>query len=601
MSDGGAAGPTSETAERRVGTLVSLNVGLPQDVAWHGRTVHTGVWKRPVEGPRTVRRLNIDGDGQGDLAGHGGEQRAVMVYQLDSYRHWQDHLGRDDLEHGQFGENFTVEGLPDDEVCIGDRYRIGSAVFEVTQPRVTCYRVGIRMAEPRIPALLVSHHRPGFYLRVLREGEVAAGEDIVQIAAGPEGMTVAQVDALLYLPGHPRRLLVRALQVPALSPGWRASFQAMLEQADQPGAGNAGLTTAVPPPAWPGFRPLTVTAIRAESRTVLSLTFAAPDGARLPAALPGQFLTLRLPTDPSGPPVLRSYSLSGSPDEPQYRVSVKLEPGGVGSAYVHGTVRPGDVLDVAAPRGAFTLRPGPSPVLLVSAGVGATPVMAMLHALVAAESEREVWWLHGARSGADHAFAAESAALLAALPNAHRHICYSRPDPADRAGRDYDTAGRLSSSVLVDLDLPRDADAYLCGPAGFLAEISAALVAHGTEPSRIHTEIFGAGPAQTPGIAAVDARRPHPPAGPPGDGPAVAFARSGLTVPWDPGHGTLLEFAEACDVPTRWSCRTGVCHSCESGLLSGEVTYAPDPVEPPAEGSVLICCARPAGPVALDL
>ena len=147
-------------------TLISLNVGMPRDVSWQGRTVHTGIWKAPVSGPRLVRRLNIDGDGQGDLAGHGGEQRAVLVYQVDSYRYWRDHLGRDDLEFGQFGENFTVDGLSDADVCIGDRYRIGDAEFEVSQPRVTCYRVGLRLGEPAMPALLVAHHRPGFYLRV---------------------------------------------------------------------------------------------------------------------------------------------------------------------------------------------------------------------------------------------------------------------------------------------------------------------------------------------------------------------------------------------------------------------------------------------------
>ena len=116
-----------------------------------------------------VRRLNIDGDGQGDLAGHGGEQRAALVYQLESYRHWERELGRPEFAFGQFGENFTVDGLSDREVCIGDRYRIGEALFEVSQPRVTCYRVGLRMDEPRMAALLVSHGRPGFYLRVLEE------------------------------------------------------------------------------------------------------------------------------------------------------------------------------------------------------------------------------------------------------------------------------------------------------------------------------------------------------------------------------------------------------------------------------------------------
>jgi MOSC domain-containing protein YiiM len=227
-----------------------------------------------------VRRLNIDGDGQGDLGGHGGEQRAVLVYQLDSYRHWARELQRDDFVYGQFGENFTVEGLPDDEVCIGDRYQIGEAVFEVTQPRVTCYRVGIRMAEPRIPALLVAHHRPGFYLRVITEGEVAAGQEIIKIGTGPQQITVAEIDALLYLPGHPKADLERALHIPALSPGWKGSLQSLLQQTDGGSAqgGNTGLTTAAasPPPAWAGFRPLQVINIHPESRDVFSLSLASP-------------------------------------------------------------------------------------------------------------------------------------------------------------------------------------------------------------------------------------------------------------------------------------------------------------------------------------
>src|SRR6204780_1008873 len=217
------------------GRLLSVNVGLPQDLTWHGRTVYTAVWKRPVEGPVQVRWLNIDGDGQGDLAGHGGEQRAVFVYQIESYQYWQDQLGRDDFEYGQFGENFTVAGLDDDQVCIGDRYQIGGAVFEVTQPRVTCFRVGIRMNDPQMPALLVSHHRPGFYFRVLTEGTVEAGQEIIKLSSGPEGMTVAETDALLYLPGHSRQQLLRALCIPALSGGWKTSFQEML---DQPGGGR---------------------------------------------------------------------------------------------------------------------------------------------------------------------------------------------------------------------------------------------------------------------------------------------------------------------------------------------------------------------------
>jgi MOSC domain-containing protein YiiM len=241
--------------------LLSVNVGRPREIEWEGKTVRTAIWKEPVDGSRMVRQINIDGDDQADRLAHGGEHRAVFVYQIESYRYWERELGRDDFSYGQFGENFTVEGLADDEVCIGDRYRIGAALFEVTQPRVTCYRVGIRMDDPAMPSLLVAHHRPGFYLRVLEEGPVRAGDAIAKVADGPERLTVAQVDALLYLPNKSRALLERALRVPALSEGWKGSFRELLAKAD------GGAPAA---PAWTGFRPLRVAEVRRESATITS-------------------------------------------------------------------------------------------------------------------------------------------------------------------------------------------------------------------------------------------------------------------------------------------------------------------------------------------
>jgi ferredoxin-NADP reductase/MOSC domain-containing protein YiiM/ferredoxin len=582
-----------------VGKLVSVNVGMPKDVPWQGRTVFTGVFKDPVAGRCRVGRLNLEGDGQGDLAGHGGEQRAVFVYQLDSYRYWERELGRDDLVMGNFGENFTVDGLADDEVCIGDRYRIGTATFEVTQPRVTCYRVGLRMNDPRIPALLVSQHRPGFYFRVLDEGEVQAGDEIVKLASGPEQMTVADADGLLYLPGHTRQQLLRALRIPALSPGWQTSFRALLDEG--PGGGNAGLAVTSPPPAWPGFRQLTVTAITRESNSVISIRFEDPEHAALPAARPGQYLTLRFQPDGQQRSVLRNYSMSGPPDAGCYRISVKREPNGVASGYLHTRLAVGDKLDVAAPRGTFILDSTEAPVLLISAGIGATPVLAMLHALAEAHSDRMIWWLHSSRNGSEHSFAAESRSLLASLANKRAYVCYSRPGPDDLKGRDFDAPGRLTGSVLAKLQPPRDAEAYLCGPAAFMAELSAGLAALEIDAARIHTEPFGPEAGLTPGIAAASARAPHPPSGKPGDGPTIEFARSSLAVRWSSDYGSLLELAEACDVPVRWSCRTGVCHTCETTLIAGDLDYDPDPVEPPADGSALICCSQPRADVVLDL
>ena len=585
--------------------LLSVSVGLPRDIEWRGRTVHTGIWKEPVQGRRRLTRLNVEGDGQGDLDGHGGEQRAVFVYQIESYRYWEERLDRRDFTHGQFGENFTIEGLPDDEVCIGDRYRIGTALFEVTQPRTTCYRVGIRMNERQMAALLTSSGRPGFYLRVLEEGEVGAGDPILSIARGPERMTVAEVNALLYSSQHPRDQLERALRIPALSPGWRWSFEELVRSQDvHPGArGNAGLVPAAAArTATPGFQPLRVSRIDRECVDVISLSLEPMDGRRLTTPLAGQFVVLRLRPKPDGPLLFRSYSLSGPLSDEHYRVSVKVEPNGAAGSYLRSSVRAGDVLDVSEPRGNFTLQSDDGPVVLLSAGIGATPVLAMLHALAATTSPREVWWLYGARNGKSHAFATEVRQLLGMLARGRSRIWYSRPDADDRVGQDYDATGRLGVKVLQDLRVPRHGDFYLCGPSSFLGDLMVGLAASSVPADRIHYEVFSGGPSLMPGVVSSPVRTPHQPAGTPGAGPLVSFARSGLTVRWRPSEDqSLLELAEACDVPVRWSCRTGVCHNCESGLISGSVTYLPDPLDPPAEGNVLICCSRPQGDVVIDI
>ena len=229
--------------------LLSVNVGLPRDIAWRGKTVHTAIWKTPFRAGVLCGGSTSTATGKAIWQGMAASIGPSLSTRSNSYRYWQAQLGRTDFSYGQFGENFTVDGLPDGEVCIGDRYRIGSAVFEVTQPRVTCYRVGIRMNEPQMAALLVSHGRPGFYFRVIEEGEVEAGDEIVQVAAGPERMTIAEVNALLYKPGHPRSQLERALRIPALSAGWRSSFQASARPGAERERGDGQ------PWARPGGRP----------------------------------------------------------------------------------------------------------------------------------------------------------------------------------------------------------------------------------------------------------------------------------------------------------------------------------------------------------
>ena len=429
-------------------TLISVNVGTPRDVAWNNRTVYTGAWKQPVAGPRMVRRLNVDGDGQGDLGGHGGENRAVLVYQIESYRHWASEFNRDDLLPGYArGElhrrriarrrglhrgpipdrRGDVRGHPAEGHLLPGRYAHRGAPDGGT--------AGIAPAS----GVLLPRHRRG-------RGGGRSGDRQDSVWAGTGDGRRDRRPALP--PGHARDGLERALRIPALSPGWKASLQSL---ADQNGgaatsSGNTGLTAAAssPPPSWPGFRPLRVTAVHDESRAVRSVSLADLDGVTLPEWLPGQSITLRLHPESSEAALIRNYSLSNRPGSDGYRISVKREPHGAASGYIHAHVKVGDLIDVAAPRGTFFLTDSEAPVILLSAGVGATPVLSMLHALVKAGSTREVWWLHGARNGDEHPFAAESRALLDRLPNSRSRVYYSRPGSADRQGVDFTAEGRLS-------------------------------------------------------------------------------------------------------------------------------------------------------------
>lgn len=346
-----------------------------------------------------------------------------------------------------------------------------------------------------MPSLLVAHHRPGFYLRVLQEGIVAAADEIIRLKSGPEQLSVAEIDALLYLPNRSRRTLQRALRIPALSDGWKDSFQTLLDQAQQTDPGEQSR------PAWTGFQRLKVAAIRRESASILSLHLTAPcqDNPMGPPQA-GQYLTLRLPArGPDQPAAIRNYSLSSLQGDGGYRISVKLEPGGVASSFLHEHVHEGDALDVAAPRGRFVLRADRRPLVLLSAGIGATPLLAMLHQLAQAHTSRQVWWLHGARNSHEHAFGHEVDQLRGSLPSARRIVAYSRPTPADTPGGEFDMIGRINVQTVQSAGIPVDADYYVCGPESFMRTLSAGLTARGVAPEQIITETFGPIVAMAPG------------------------------------------------------------------------------------------------------
>ncbi len=590
---GAEGGRTIDMGQGRhlAGEVVSVNVGRPQLLEWRGQKVRTSIQKVPVHGRVMARHLDLDGDEQADLAGHGGENRAMLVYQLASYRFWQEMFGDDPYELGCFGENLTVEGLPDCEVCIGDRFRVGEALIEVTQPRVTCYRLAIRTGRPEMPSLFVKHGRPGFYVRVLEEGTIGARDRIELVGSAPPLMTVTATDRLLFFGEHPADDLKAALSISALSQGWKGSFQALLEaQQAGPIVGNPGLSRNEKEP-WQGFRSLDVLSNEAESWGVCSIRLGLPEGEALPSFRPGQHVVLKL-TTPEGNTLIRSYSLSGQPDGGSYRISIKREPGGAASGFLQDRLQPGTTVETSAPRGTFTLdETSTAPVVLLSAGIGATPLIAMLHALV--HTKRKVFWIHGARDGSHLSFRIEVTALLASLTDSERLIAFSRPAPQDVQGTDYDVHGRLDLNTLAGLAIPPTAEYYICGPSGFLSCFRDELMRAGVNQARIHSESFRgavAGKNEAPAILT----------GEKADF-SITATRSNRVLSWSSDSGSLLELTEAEQIPVPFACRVGVCHRCESGLLAGNVTYEPQPLDPPPEGKVLLCCARPTSNLILDL
>ncbi len=455
-------------------TLKSVNVSMPRQVADDGKTVTTGIFKQGVAGRVMLRRLNLEGDGQADLWGHGGAFRAVYAYSHENYDYWARELRRDNFAIGQFGENFTVEGMLDDQVCVGDVFRIGGALVEVSQPRIPCYKLALKMGIEGFQNTFLKSGRVGFYLRVLEEGEVGAGDDVVLVKRDPRGMGVLQVSDLLYFDKENLEAARQALHIPALAHGWKGSFAQRLAKAETSSASRKGLRNFVVERKQP------------ESETITSFYLVPEDGAPLPGFLPGQFLTLELDIPGQPRPVIRTYSLSDSPNPEYYRLSIKREPApadrpelpaGQSSNYFHDRVAVGTRLRVAAPRGKFHLDPdGRRAVVLLSGGVGLTPMVSMLNAIVQGDARRPVWFVHGVRNGREHAMGASVRRLAEANENVHVHIRYSQPDPDDVAGRDYDSRGRVDMALLKQLLPFDDYDFFICGPTAFMRSLYCGLL-----------------------------------------------------------------------------------------------------------------------------
>jgi ferredoxin-NADP reductase len=375
-----------------------------------------------------------------------------------------------------------------------------------------------------------------------------------------------------------------------LGDAWHMYLENMLENAE-PKSGPGG---------WEGYRTFVVDRKVPESETITSFYLVPEDGGPLPPFKPGQFLTFRLDIPGQSKPLTRTYTISDRPDADYYRVSIKREtPPGLSSNYFHDHVQPGARLCIKSPRGDFWLDPGDdTPVVLVSAGVGLTPMISMLNSIVAAGSGRPVWFIHGTRSGREHAMGEHVRSLAAERDNVHLHVRYSRPAPGDIEGQNHDGTGHVTVDVLKSLLPPAAYDFYLCGPTPFMKTLYNGLLDWGVAEGRIHYEFFGPASVLKAGAGKAPTQIT-------GDGSShafdVVFDQSGVTVAWDPGVDSILELAEAHGLRPDYSCRSGICHTCMCKLIAGEVTYVVEPADLPDPGYVLICCSRPVSDVIVDV
>jgi len=575
--------------------IVSLNVGLPRTVQWKGQAVSTGIFKTPVSGHIRLRSLDFDGDAQADLSVHGGPDKAAYVYASEHYAYWRRELPNVALPWGMFGENLTTEGLDEDTLQVGDRFRIGSAEVMVTQPRLPCFKLGLRFGRDDMVKRFLASGRLGFYFRVVAEGEIAAGDEVVLIERAKDSVPVSEVTRLYARDKDDVEGLQRMLRVAALPEDWRDYFKEQIERIGRPARRHAAQR-----PAWTGFRPFVLRQKLRESEDVSSFHLAPEDGQPLPTYLPGQFLTVRLAVPGIDRPVVRSYSLSDAARSDHYRLTIRRigaragEPqakAGLVSTHFHERLAVGDRIEAKAPAGMFTIdmTQRDRPVVLIGGGIGITPLLSMLIAIAAAEAPRETWLLYGVRDERDVILRSQLETIARTHANIRLHVFYSRP--ARRIDDPAIQTGHIGLEAFKRL-LPSNAyDFYLCGPSAMMESVTRDLEAWGVPADRVHTEAFG---------PATVKQAVHGPSAQPDCGFDVTFERSGVTAQWSRCELPLLELAEEQSVAIDFGCRAGSCGTCVTRLLSGSVRYLRQPNAPIEAGEILPCIAVPTEPLTLD-
>ena len=572
-----SAGPTGAGA--RPSSVLAVSRAMPTYVEIRGKNVLTSIVRTRSAGPLELT-----------VSGAQGNQTAVHTEHLlampgEHYDYWAERFsvprGTWPLTH--WGENITLQGVLEEHLPIGATLHVGpSAILQVTSPRNPCFKLSWRLGLPDdiLPQLLTTG-RSGFYLRVVSPGPIHDGDDVRVLAPDEPAPTVADIARLMagtdHDPDHLRTVLA--------TPGLGVQCAGMLRQR-LVAALDRDRTQAH---RWPGWRRFEVLACRHVADGVRAFDLSPVGGPPLAGYRAGQHVRVRV----GGPerPWVRAWSLSDYADQPgRYRISVKRSIRPAASAHMHDAVAIGSVVEVSAPAGSFQLdRTSNHPTILISAGIGMTPLLAMLKSYAGlGPGAPPLHWIHVTRNTATYAHRDEVDDLLQGRPNLRRHVRFTDPLVTDRPGVDYDAPGRLTPDALRatiavyrypifgrEVELPgAAAEFYVCGPAPFEADIRTMLTSMGASPNAIRSESFGV----AMGAGGAPAR--------------IRFAHSGIEADWTPG-ASVLETAEEAGVVAPHDCRTGVCHECAVAILDGSVGYPREPLRAPEPGMALLCCSRP--------
>ncbi len=566
------------------GKVVAVSVALPQIQKIGDREVLTSIVREASAGPLRFSDSGLEGNRPAVHLEH------VLAFTASHYRYWQERLGvpADSWPWAFWGENLTLTGLDENHLAVGDRVRIGAALLEITSPRTPCFKLSWRLGQPdSFLKELIRTGWCGIYLRVIEPADIHVGDPVVVERARRTTASVGDVARMISeLEVEQLPAAREVLMLPELGTSARMLLGNKVNHFED--------QLRCAPNRWKGWRSFRIEELREVASSVKSVRLVPVDGGPVAAFKAGQHLNLRLPGK-----ITRSWSLSDFEATPtSYRLTVKRG-SGPGSAWIHNQAATGEVVEVRAPVGSFTLdRANFKRIVLISGGVGVTPVLSMLKAHVdRGPRAPALVWLHSTINGSTHIHASEVDAALATNPLFARQVHYTQPDPGDDPAR-YDRTGFITRADLerilqtpfrashhqnAVIHLPGiHSQFYVCGPPAFMAMVHEALLSLGVTEDNIFSETFGPASAGERRVARTETA-------------IVTFARSGKTVVWDPAEDmTLLELAEEAGLELETSCRSGVCGTCDTRLLSGNVCYFPAPLDAPALGRCLPCCARPA-------